>query len=145
MPMTAILQSAEPIPRPTPARTSASSLYLTTDASGERAVLRPGLKIKVWRGGDYRPPAAPASPRASYLAGRCFAIAAAAEANSCRPGIANQFRPPGTAQKAMRNAGDGALKANIAFGLSDVEISHRRRRAGSMTHDRSRCSFITVW
>jgi ATP phosphoribosyltransferase regulatory subunit len=51
------------------------SLYLTTDASGEELCLRPDLTIPVAR--DYL---------ASDRSGQPAAIAAAGQANSCRPG-----------------------------------------------------------
>ena len=79
----AILQPAEPF-LDLSGEDIRKSLYLTTDASGEELCLRPDLTIPVARdylaSGQRRP-----ARRASAISARCFAIAAAGRANSCRP------------------------------------------------------------
>ncbi len=78
----AILQPAEPF-LDLSGEDIRKSLYLTTDASGEELCLRPDLTIPVAR--DYLASDRRASRPGSAISGRCFAIAAAGRANSCRP------------------------------------------------------------
>ena len=129
----AILQPAEPF-LDLSGEDIRKSLYLTTDPTGEELCLRPDLTIPVAR--DYL-----ASSRAGQPAGFCYL----GPVFRYRGGAPSEFQQAGIESfgRQDRAAADAemlalGLEATETFGLTDVDITDRRRRAVQRAARRAR-------